>query len=223
VTLATHEYVRETGPDGRSRRATKTVYLGSFSLDLNPDRLKGVEHIRAGEATEGITLRPGTYAAGQPFTLDADDLEQIRAWLTAHGTYVKRQEGLERDRIEEARVRAEERAALASQIEAELHARLTSEIRAALDAELATNRVDAIDAAVDMLLQAGQAVVDEAGRLKPVLRVPHRRRTLADEEAKSARKALLARTLRLRKEAFAGFEEACKQAGLMTRKSAVTW
>lgn len=220
VTLATHEYVRETGPDGRSRGATKTVYLGSFSLDLNPDLLRCVEHISAGETAGGITLRPDTYAAGEPFTLDAEDLEQIREWLVAHGTYIKRRESLEQYRIEEARVRAEERAALASQIEVELRARLTTEIRAAFEAELAAKRVNALDAAAEMLRQAGQVVVEEAGRLKAGgPRVSARRRAVADEEVKSARQALLARTLRLRKEVFAEFEEACKQAGLMTRKS----
>lgn len=211
VTIVTHEYKASTG-------RTRTVYLGSFSAHLDPDTLVGLESAKAGDSVRGIRLKAGTLAAGSPFALDVCDIEQIRRWLMRFGTVIKKREAETATKVAEQRIADEARTRLVAQVEAELRSRLESDWRAAFLADQEASRQSAMDAAVEALKEAGQQVIAEARALRAQgQRLT--RRECASSVNMATLDGLLLRTVAIRKAAFEQFEEDCKVAGLMTRKT----
>lgn len=203
VTLVALPYDRETS------KKTKTRYLGSFNAKLDPASLEGLEGVGPGQKARGIRLRPGTTVNGVPFALDAADIADIRTWLLENGT-------VEPERKRKAERAAVHRARLASEIEDDLRSRLEDRWRAEF---AAAQRADPIAYACEALRAAGQYVVEEAGKLKHA----GSRLTMAGRGRGRGVKAteldkLTDRAKSLRCGAFESFKDACKVAGVMTRR-----
>lgn len=216
VSLTAHRYLNKAEAQAAQReRGTQVLYLGSFSSHLDPGRLSGVERIVPGDATHGIKLKQGVVLNGQPFELHAADVDEIRHWLLANGSWAREEEARHQRAAANALAQAEERVRL----EAELRAELTTQLRPLLQAELMlemqASRGHPLVEAVKAVEAAGVAVREEAERLREAgLRLATRRgRAGATMDAPVA--ALLEMTLALRVEAFASFEAACKEAKLM--------
>jgi hypothetical protein len=221
VTLVTHRYI-DRGEAARQgcERGTQTVYLGSFPVGLKPGRLDGVERVLPGDVSSGISLRPNVHVDGKPFELQSDDVLQIRSWLLEHGSWARQEAELARYRERLERQRADDRAKLEAEIRADLRETLLGEVTEQVRHEMDARRGHPIEDAVKAVLAAGQAVREEAAKLKAGgQRIVSRRgpRAKADEEPVYQ---LLQLTLGLRKQAFTQFEDDCKAAGLMGRKPA---
>jgi hypothetical protein len=221
VTLVTHRYLdRAEAAKQGCERGTKTVYLGSFPVDLEPRRLDGVERIPPGDTLSGVSVRPNVQLDGKPFELQLEDVQQIRSWLLEHGSWARHQADLASYREKLAQQRAADRALLEAQIRAELRETLRGEVMDEVRQELDAQRGHPIEDAVRAVQAAGQAVHEEATKLKADgHRMVTRRGPRARVEEAPVHQ-LLQLTLALRKQAFAQFEDPCKAAGLMGHKPA---
>lgn len=210
ATLVTHDY-------STTERRTRTVYLGSFSLDLDPAQIPSDAVVEPGSAEFGISLKVGAAAWGEPFRLGPIDFACIKRWLESHGTYVKRC-------AEEAAAHAEaeasqriSRAQLVAHLEADLRGRLEAQWRAEFDAALEHARQRPLDAVERVLEQACDDLRRRAEQLSASgYRLTKQRSANTDiAAARSPLDALQAQANRIRMNAFAAFERACKDAGVM--------
>jgi len=215
VTLRGQKYFNkaEAAAVGKDR-GTQPIYLGSFSSNLDPRRLEGVERIGPGDESYGVTVKPVMLDDGL-FELRATDIQEIREWLMANGSWARAQRSIEQYQASQARSKAEERA----QLELELRAELTAQLRTQLQAEMAKDiearrRHPLIDA-VAALEAACAAVRNDAERLTLAGHRLTARRGRGVGSQDSAVAELLDMTLSLRVKAFDDFEAACKSAGLM--------
>lgn len=198
ATLVTHHYDNET-------RRTKTVYLGSVDIRLDP------EQVRQGLA-EGIHIKPGARAWSVPFVDDADVRTRIADWLTRHGTFAQtelaaltaKERQLEADRVARR------------QLEAEVRILIEADVRAELIAEMERQRLHPVDAAAAAVKAASEALIDEAHRLREAgCRLTSVRAQGLTSDGGTQLDVLQAAANRLRLHEFAAFESACKKAGLM--------
>lgn len=209
ASLVTHRY------DERSKR-TATVYLGSFSVDLDPNDIPDDTTIAAGEARHGIRLRPTA-----PFALASDDVALIRDWLRAHGTHTRQVALMQLAAAQRAQRRQAERAKLVAEVEAEVRARVLAEQSAAID-DLRARTVgydllqaeEALERAAEALRREAADAAAAGHRLSSI-----RYQGTDPTRATSPLDVLQARANRIRRLAIVAFEQACKDAGLMTRKS----
>lgn len=217
VELVTHIYLNRAAAKAQGlERGTRTIYLGCFSVDLDPAVLSDVEVVRAGDASSGITLRPSAAIDRQPFELNADDVTSIRDWLTQNGGHVRRER--ERAAAQAEREAAEEVQRL--KIEREVRLEVSESIRASVLEELMpSSAVPAIHAAIQALDRAARAVEIEAKILAAEGKklAPRRTKSLATDSSAVAQ--LFEATLQLRRDAFTAFERSCQQAGLMVAKT----
>jgi len=192
-----------------------TVYLGSFSGDLNPDDIPENVDIHPGECLYGIRLRTSA-----PFGLRAGDVSRIRAWLEQHGTYRQRvadERERERRQVEEqARERAELMAELEEQIRKKPETQKCEEVAPGPDDSTGyalVQAVQAIELAAAELLREARAAKEAGYRVSNL-------RSLSMEHSATANPldVLQMRANRIRKAAMAMFEEACKDAGVMERR-----
>jgi hypothetical protein len=217
VELITHRYLSKEAAKAQSLyRGTQTIYLGSFSIDLDPGRLGEVQVVCAGDASSGISLRPGVMVDGQPFELDAGDVNEIRDWLLQHGGHVRQQQRVAQLRAE----REETLATLRQQLECEIRAELRQSLRTELLSELRPSAaVPALQAAEEALQAAAVALVAEVERLRADGARVSPRRTKSAVDRDPAVDTLRKATERLRRDAFSEFENACQTAGLMARRA----
>lgn len=213
VAFVTHVY------DARRQR-TRTVYLGSCSIHLDPESIPATT-LSEGASAHGISLRPTAAAGTAPFEMTADDVQRIRDWLRRHGTHVQRVAE------EEARQRALESGRLEQ--ERQLRARIEAEIRPGIEAaaRAEVERIKQTQAAVDPLDAAVKALDAAALSLQETTRACVARgvklaqlrstRTRVDSTA-TALDRVQAKCNVVRIEAMERFEEACKAAGLMGRR-----
>jgi len=221
VTLVTHRYLdRAEAAQLGCERGTQTVYLGSFPIDLEPRRLDGVDRIRPGDASCGVSVRPNVQLDGAPFELVFDDVQQIRAWLQEHGSWAKQEADLARHRELREQERAAERAQLEAQIRLQLRDELRAEVLTEVHMEMEARRAHPIEDAVVAVAAAGRAVQEEAARLRASGHRIVTRRGPRRSPGQTPALRLLELTVALRKGAFAQFENECKAAGLMGRKPA---
>lgn len=208
ATIVTHVYNHET-------RRTETVYLGSFSIALDPDALPNEGTIHPGERAYGISLSPG---ARRPFA--AEDLAIVRDWLELNGLH-RREQLAEwaRHRAESDR-RAAEREALRLELEAELRPKLEAEIREALQRERPMETPDPLEAAVAALDSAALHVVQRAGELRAAgHRLSGVRRTKTTPPSPATPlDALQTDANLIRTHAIKQFELGCKAAGIMAQR-----
>lgn len=205
------EAARAEGKDGRG---SLPVYFGSFSRNLDPERLAGVTAVRVGDDAYGIRVLPGRMVDGHQFELNEQDVREIRDWLLKNGNHVRREHERERHQAECAAAAA----ALRLQIEREVQLELRESTRADLLEELRpSSAIPAIHAAIEALAWAARAVEIEARMLSEPVAT---RRTKAMASAPSEAGQLLEATQRLRRDAFAAFEASCQSAGLMAQKRA---
>ena len=192
----------EAAAAGRERD-TKPIYLGSFSSRLDPRRLAGVEHIGPGNVEHGVTVKSVLLDDG-PFELDATDVQEIRAWLMANGSWALAQKSMEQFRAEQGRLRVEERAQMEAELRAELGAQLRTQLLAELTQEMEARRAPALVEAVRAVEAAGVAVREEAARLVSAGQRMTTRRGKGGEAVESPVLQLLDRTLALRIKLMAG-------------------
>lgn len=214
--LVTHRYLdRETAKAEGRERGTRTIYLGCFSANMDPQLLSGVELVSAGDASHGITLRAGAVIGGQPFVLNAQDVSEIRDWLLQHGGHVRREQRLAELRAERDRELATQRQLLENQIRSEVRETLRAELLAELRPSAA---IPSLNAARDALAAAASAVVAEVARLtSEEVRVSAvRSKSAASDESDAD--ALLEATLRLRLDGFSQFEATLQGVGLMKKR-----
>ena len=216
VELIAHPYLSKEAAKAQGlERGTQTIYLGSFSMNLDPGRLAGVLRVIGGDASSGISLRPHVIVDGQTFELDAQDVNQIRDWLVEHGSYLREQQRLVQIQAE----REKELIALRQRLEAEIRLELRESLRAELLSELKPSAaIPALSAAVDALDTAAAAVTTEVDRLTASCAHRSTRRLNAAHDSDLGIDALREATERLRRTAFREFEEACQDAGLMKRR-----
>lgn len=210
ATLVTHDY-------SASKKRTRTVYLGSFSLDLDPAQIPSDALVEPGSAAFGISLKVGAAAWGEPFRLGPIDFACIKRWLESHGTYVKRC-------AEEAAAQAEaeesqriSRARFLAHVEADLRGRLEAQWRTEFDAALEHARQRPLDAVEHVLEQACDDLRRRAEQLSASgHRLTKQRSANTDiAAARSPLDALQAQANRIRMKVFVAFESACKDAGVM--------
>jgi len=192
--------------------------LGSFPIHLEPRRLDGVERIQVGDTSTGVSLRPNVSLDGSPLELLQEDVQEIRSWLLAHGSCAKREADNARWRERQEQVRAEERVRLEVQIRAELREEVRAELQEKIQEEMESRRSHPVEEAIRSVQAAGRAVHEEADRLKAVGHKMLTRRGRPAAAGESPVHRLLDLTLALRQQAFAGFEDECKAAGLMGHK-----
>lgn len=211
--LVTYRYLnRETAKAEGVERGTRTIYLGCFSANMDPQLLSGVELVCAGDASNGITLRPGMVVGGQPFELNAQDVGEIRDWLLQHGGHVRREQQLAELQAERDQALATQRRLLENQIRSELRETLRAELMAELRP---TAAIPALRAAKEALAAAAAAVVAEVARLtSDDVRVRAVRPKSAGSGESDA-DALLEATLEVRLGAFSEFEGTLQEMGLM--------
>ena len=213
VSLVAHRYFNkaEAAAAGRER-GTQAIYLGSFSSHLNPGQLVDVERITPGDKRHGISLKEGVVLNGRPFELNAADVHEIREWLLANGSWMRAETVRHELQLARDRERAEERVRLEVQLRAELIALVRPQLKAEIELEMQARRGHPLVEAVRVVEAAGAAVREEAERLKAAgHRLAMRRGRAMDPSVAE----LLEMTLALRLGAFAGFEDACKEAKLM--------
>lgn len=218
VVLTGQKYFSKTEAAAAGReRGTQPIYLGSFSSRLDPRRLLGVERIGPDDVGHGVTVKPVVLDDG-PFELRAADIQEIREWLMVNGSWALTQKTMQQYQADQDRLKAEERAHLEVQLRAELSAELRPQLQAELAKDIEANRAHPLIEAVRAVEAAGAAVREEAARL---VSAGHRLTTRRGRVAGGAPASqLLEMTLALRGKAFAGFEEACKAAGLMAGRTA---
>lgn len=208
ATIVTHVYNQQT-------RRTKTVYLGSFSVALDPDSVPSEVLIQPGERAYGISLSAG---ANRPF--DAEHLAAIRSWLELNGSH--RQEQLAewvRCRAENER-QAAEREALRAELETELRPTLEAAIREALERERLMTAPSPLVAAIAALDSAAEHVVQRAEELRAAgHRISSIRQTKTTcSSTAGPLDALQADANRIRTAAFKRFEKSCQAAGIMAQR-----
>lgn len=210
ATLVTHDY-------STAEQRTQTVYLGGFSLDLDPDQIPVDGVVEPGSMAFGVSLKAGAVAWGEPFSLASTDLSRIRRWLEMYGTYRKRVEAEASARAHAEALSRAAHAELVADVEADLRGRLEAQWRAEFQAALERSQQRPLDAAEEAL---GQACNDLRRRAAELVAAGHRLTKLRSAStetsaASSPLDELQARANRIRLEAFAAFERACKEAGLM--------
>lgn len=202
--IATHEYCKERG-------RTRTIYLGSVSLDLDPSVLAD----ESADLSTGVSIKAGAVAHGRPFVLDAEVRQSLMGWLKVHGNHVKRAREAER-----ARAEAQAAAEVARRtMEAELRVQIEDETRRTLQLELDARRPTPLRAAELALEAACDAVVAEAIALRSAGHELSRMRgSVAERSQANPLDVLRLVSEHLRKTCFAQFEAACKEAGLMSTR-----
>ncbi|MFG6458391.1 hypothetical protein [Roseateles sp. BYS96W] len=199
ATLVTHQYDLMT-------QRTRTVYLGSVDIRLNPDRL------RSGLADEEVHIKPAAVACATPFVVDAGVRTEIADWLELHGTFAQTELAAQREK--ERRLEAE--LAARREVEAVVRSSIEADVRAELAAEMEQHRLHPVDAAVAAVKAAGEALIAEALQLRELgSRLTSIRAQGVNAVGGTQLDALQAAANRLRLQEFAAFESACKKAGLM--------
>ena len=212
VTLVTHVYDTVT-------KRTRTVYLGSLSIWLDPASIPANSRIPPGTALHGIRLSP-TSGRG----LEPEDLALVRNWLEAHGSH-RRLEAREAERRRgEAERMTLERAKQRQELEQELRPMLELEVRKVVDAEYRAADLPPIEKAISALNLAGEYLVQQSANLRAQgHKVSNARRAASKIETTAGPlDQLQARANFLRAEAFRHFERACKDAGLMAKRGRVS-
>lgn len=187
-------------------RRTRTVYLGSVDVRLDPER------VRQGLADEDIHIKPAAMARSMPFVADAGVHAEIADWLEVHGSFAQIELAAlrEKERLFEA-----ERAAR-RQVEAEVRGRIEADVRAELAAEMERQRLPPVDAAAAAVKAASEALIAEARQLREAgCRLTSIRAQGLTTDGGTRLDVLQAAANRLRLHEFAAFESACKEAGLM--------
>lgn len=208
ATIVTHIYNHGT-------RRTETVYLGSVSIELDPDSLPGEGTIQPGERAYGISLSPG---AGRSFA--AEDLAIVRDWLELNGSYRRDQLAEWAQRRAESARQAAEREALRAELETELRPKLEAEIHGTLERERLLSMPSPLEAAVAALDNAAKHVVQRAGELRAAghrLSGVRRIRTTSPSPA-TPLDALQTDANQIRTNAIKQFELSCKAAGIMAQR-----
>jgi len=202
--IATHEYCKE-------RKRTRTIYLGTLSLDLDPAVLAN-DFSDIGEA---INIKAGAIADGRPFVLDEEVRRQLVAWLEVHGNVARRANEEKRARAAAlAQAKARRRA-----IESELRTQIENEIRQTLSVELDALKVSPLRAAELALDAACEAIAAEAAAHRAAGHELSRMRGSVGENLRpNPLDELRLVSEHLRKACFERFETACKQAGLMSTR-----
>lgn len=108
VSLVAYQYVEET-------KRTKTVYMGSFPMSLDPALLEAAPLLAPGQTWHGLRL-----SQKSPISLTPDEITVIRRWLKVHGTVATLARLQEEMAAEAAIERAELRAVLTSEVRIEL-------------------------------------------------------------------------------------------------------
>jgi len=209
VTMVTHVYDHDT-------RRTRTVYLGSFSVGLDPDVLPPDGCIPPGSRCHGISLSTAATTDFGP-----EDLAVIREWLEVHGSHC-REQAARRVRVQaEQDRRAGETEALRRQVEAELRVRVEQELRESMEQERRASEPEPVDAAMMALDRAAEYIVQLAAQLRADgHEVSNIRRAIVKVGASASPLDLLqARANRVRLEGFARFEAGCKSARVMAHRS----
>lgn len=209
VTMVTHVYDQAT-------RRTRTVYLGSFSVGLDPDTLPTGSSIAPGARDHGISL---SSAATMQF--GPDDLAVIRKWLEEHGSH-RREMALRRARQQtELDRQTQQRDALRRQLEAELRPRIERDVRESLERERRAAELGPLETAMAALESAATHVVQVAARLRSEgHEVTNTRRASLKAPLKANPLDILqAEANRIRLQAFAKFEAGCKEARVMGHRS----
>lgn len=208
VTMVTHVYDPET-------RRTRTVYLGSFGIGLDPDVLPTDGCIPPGGRCHGVSLSAAASTGFGP-----DDMAAIRDWLVAHGSHHRELAARRLWAQAEEDRRAREMESLRRQVEAELRPQVEREVRELMVQEQRASELEPLEAAMAALDTAAEYVVSLAARLRA-----------GGHEVSNARRASLkaapggnpldilqARANRVRLKGFARFETGCKDARLMARR-----
>lgn len=209
VTMVTHVYDQET-------RRTRTVYLGSFSVGLDPDVLPTDGCIPPGGRRHGVSLSTAASTAFGP-----EALAVIREWLEAHGSH-RREQAARRARAEAEQDRqTREAEMLRRQVEEELRPRVEQEVRESMERERRASEPEPLEAAMTALDRAAEYVVQLAAQLRADgYEVSNIRRARMTVGAKGNPLDLLqARTNKVRQECFARFEAGCKTARVMAHRS----
>jgi len=113
VSLVAYQYVEDT-------KRTKTVYMGSFPISLDPALLEAAPLLAPGQSWHGLRI-----SQKSPITLNPDEISVIRRWLEFHGTVT----AMARLQREEAAKKASERANLRAVLTSEVKAELLASIR----------------------------------------------------------------------------------------------
>ena len=108
VSLVAYQYVEET-------KRTKTVYMGSFPMSLNPALLEAAPLLAPGQTWQGLRL-----SERSPISLTPGEITVIRKWLEAHGSVAALARLQEEEAAKKASERADLRAVLTSEVTAEL-------------------------------------------------------------------------------------------------------
>jgi hypothetical protein len=222
LSLKTQKYYNrsEAAAAGFRERGTHSIYVGSFNSSLDPRRLDGVERIGQDDADRYGVALTGAEVDGRPFELEAGDIDEIRAWLLVNGSWAKTQKSLERLRAEEERLKTEERARMEMKLREELTAELLPQLHAQLVKDVEARRAHPLVEALRAVEAAGEAVRNEASRLVLTGHRMTTRRGRAASGDDGLVNELLEMSLALRIRGFAGFEEACKAAGIMAGRKA---
>jgi hypothetical protein len=204
--IATHEYCRE-------RKRTRTVYLGSLSLDLDPSALAN----ESADIGASVSIKAGAIAQGRPFVLDAEVRQRMADWLNQHGNHVKRVQAAERTRSEALAAAETARRLMAAELRVQIEDELRRELRFELDAQ----RPNPLDAARLALETACDAVVAEARAWRSAgYELSRMRGSVAGSSQSNPLDELRMVSEHLRKTSFGQFEAACKEAGLMSTRVA---
>ena len=207
--LVTHEY-------NKSTQRTQSIYLGCISIEMDPAKLNDVKIINAGQTFFGVKLRPGMFAAGSAFRLEAEDVRTVQGWLVRNGIFVKEEEARKVAIAAERSAAAAQHAALVSEVETALRNRLEGQWHAEFLAQRSVAAGSALDRAVSALGEAGLKVMAEAHRMREEgNRLTSRRKGSTAKRQTTALDKLFNDSVALRTKAFSEFEECCKSSGLM--------
>lgn len=108
VSLVAYHYGEET-------KRTKTVYMGSFPMSLDPALLEAAPLLAPGQSWRGLRL-----SEKSPISLTPDEITVIRKWLEVHGSVAALARLHDEMAAKAAAERADLRALLASEVRTEL-------------------------------------------------------------------------------------------------------
>lgn len=202
ATLVTHHYNPGTG-------RTCTVYLGSVDVRCDPAL------VRQGAAGDAVHIKPGATAQSTPFVLDAETSNEIADWLQTHGIFEKLKREAETAQAQQLAAEQEARQALEDSVREQVEA----DVRAKLAAEIEQQRMPPVAAAIVAVNAACAALLTEARRLREAgCRLTRVRGQGSGSSGTTELDELQAAANQLRLQAFAEFESACKEAGLMVQR-----
>jgi hypothetical protein len=209
ATLVTHVYDTVT-------KRTKTIYLGSLSVWLDPASIPAHSRIPPGGTLHGIRLSPTSGRGMEP-----EDLTLVRAWLEAHGSHRRLQAREEERRRADAGQKSRELDELRREIEQAIRPMLEQQVRTAVDAERRAAELPPLEGAIKALELAGEYLIEQSSNLRARGdKVSNIRRAASRVESKAGPlDHLQAKANFVRAQSFKKFEQACKDAGVMAKRA----